>query len=158
MDVGPFTCFRRHHLRSVFVFSVVSWAYKVCMFYLLLINVDISLFFRRLYSRNSFIFKLIICVIFLGKRCVTCDNCRLIPVKPALWSINALRYLYSFWVLFVFHWVKLNNNMVYFILGFYFFLGDTSLFWILLNLKWHKVLCNTLYVWMYVCMQYWSES
>ena len=55
MEVVSYTGFRHHHLivhSSVFIFSVVSWTYKVCMFYLDLIDADISLLLRPLYSRN----------------------------------------------------------------------------------------------------------
>ena len=43
---------------------------------------------------------------------VMCDVCRK-RVKLVFWSTNTARYLYSFWVLFVLDWVKLNINSVY---------------------------------------------
>ena len=64
MDDVSYTGFLIAH-RSVFMFSVVSWTYKVCMFYLVLKNVDISLLFRRLYSRSSVLFKVTSWLLFL---------------------------------------------------------------------------------------------
>ena len=60
-------------IRYVFIFAVVFWAYKVCMLWLILINVDNSLLFTRLYCRNSVLFKLSIWLlffIFFWKRCL----------------------------------------------------------------------------------------
>ena len=59
-----------------------------------------SLLFRRLYSRNSVLFKLTIWVqffIFFGNNAFSAvfDFCRKL-VKPIFWSTNNLRYLYSF--------------------------------------------------------------
>ena len=53
-----------HNFRSVFIFSVVSWPYKVCMLCLFLNNPDTSLLFRRIYSRNPVLFKLTIWLLF----------------------------------------------------------------------------------------------
>ena len=75
------------------------------------------MFFRRLYSRNSVLFKLTIIVLllfryFLQKTlmhflpCVTFVILK--PVKPVFWGTNTVGYLFSFLVLFV---LKLNNNI-----------------------------------------------
>ena len=77
------------------------------MLYLFLINVDISLLFRRLYSRNSVYLSLQFgpySVIFFENDAfsATCDVCvGLKPVKPVFWITNTVRYLYSFKRFFV---------------------------------------------------------
>ena len=92
MEVVSYTGFRHHRLivhSSVFIFSVVSWTYKVCMFYLDLINADISLLLRPLYSRNFI------------------KTGHTVPLK-----YKYVRYLYSFLTLFVLCWVKLNDKYI----------------------------------------------
>ena len=55
-----------YNFRSVFIFLVVSCAYKVCMFCLLLININISMLFRWLSSIwNSVLLKLTIIIMRL---------------------------------------------------------------------------------------------
>ena len=67
------------------------------MFGLFFFNVDISLL-RQLYSKNTVLFNLTIS----GNDAFSAlyDVYRE-PVKPVFWSTNTVRYLYSFWVLFV---------------------------------------------------------
>ena len=75
-----------------------------------LTNGDISLL-RQLYSKDTVLFNLTIS----GNDAFSAlpDVCRKL-VKPVIWSTNTdQRYLYSFWVLFVLCWVKLNNNTCY---------------------------------------------
>ena len=60
------------------------------------------------YKKHSFIqFKLTISG--NDPLSLTCEVCR----KPVHWSTNTVRYLYSFWALFVLYWMKLNDKVFY---------------------------------------------
>ena len=68
-------------IRYVFIFAVVFWGYNVCMLWLILINVDNSSLFTRLYGLNSVLFKLSIWLlffIFFWKRCLSLPCARFV--------------------------------------------------------------------------------
>ena len=91
---------RVHLLRCIFS---ITFVYRIYF----LINFDISLLFRRLYSRNSVYVNLQFgpySVIFFRKRCIFCGLQRLYEIRtdqPVFWSTNTVRSLCSFLALFV---------------------------------------------------------
>ena len=75
---------------------------------------------RWFYSRNLFIFKLKIWLLpfisFENDAFSAMSDINFVENRsnPVFWSTNTLRYLYSFWVLFVLYWLKLNNKYTLF--------------------------------------------
>ena len=87
MDVVSLTDFSpspslSHNFRSVFIFSVVYWAYKVCMFYGFLIIVDISMLFSRSLDTRFYLGLQVVSysVIFSRKQCIFC-HVRRVQIK-----------------------------------------------------------------------------
>ena len=66
------TVFITHLHQVCFIFSILSWTYKVCMFHLFLWMSTFHCCSGWLYSRNSVLLKLTICLLFrfffFGKR------------------------------------------------------------------------------------------
>ena len=104
-----------HHLNYYTAFFQVCFHLFVVIFLCFdyLRNVDILLLLCRLFCRSSVLLEVTTWLLFFPSEnnafSPMCDVC----TKPVFWGRNSVRYLYSFWVLFLLCWVKLDNDARY---------------------------------------------